>query len=88
MERPTRNDKKDKKDKKDFKSVLRLKKSCGFCKKETLIDYKNTELLMRFISAKGKIASRRVSGNCAKHQRQLAGEIKLARFLSLVPYCD
>lgn len=66
----------------------RFKKSCMFCKRtEGLdIDYKNIELLSRYVSGKGKIASRRISGNCAKHQRKLAREIKRARYLSLLAY--
>jgi small subunit ribosomal protein S18 len=66
--------------------VVRFKKSCVFCKKELDIDYKNIDLLSRYISSKGKIVSRRISGNCAKHQRKLAKEIKRARFLNLLPY--
>ncbi|MCD6583824.1 MAG: 30S ribosomal protein S18 [Candidatus Omnitrophota bacterium] len=71
--------------KKRIKQV-RFKKSCIFCKKNLEIDYKNVELLSRYISSKGKIVSRRFSGNCAKHQRKIAREIKRARFLSLLPY--
>ena len=66
--------------------ITRFKKSCVFCKKELDIDYKNIELLSRYVSSKGKIVSRRISGNCAKHQRKIAKEVKRARFLSLVPY--
>lgn len=65
---------------------VRFKKSCAFCKKNLEIDYKDTDLLSRFVSSKGKIVSRRISGNCAKHQRKLSQEIKRARFLSLIPY--
>ena len=65
---------------------IRFKNNCVFCKKKLDIDYKNIELLSRFISSKKKIVSRRSSGNCAKHQRALAREIKRARFLSLLPY--
>ncbi len=65
---------------------VRFKKRCIFCRQNLDIDYKEVELLSRFLSSKGKIVSRRVSGNCAKHQRKLAREIKRARFLSLLPY--
>ncbi len=65
---------------------IRFKKNCIFCKKKLEIDYKNIDLLSRFISSKKKIVSRRSSGNCAKHQRVLAREIKRARFLNLLPY--
>jgi len=66
--------------------VVGFKKSCAFCKKEFDIDYKNIELVSRYVSSRGKIMSRRVSGNCAKHQRKIAKEIKIARFLSIFPY--
>ncbi|HIE36099.1 MAG TPA: 30S ribosomal protein S18 [Candidatus Omnitrophica bacterium] len=72
--------------KKKIRRVSRFKKSCIFCKKDLEIDYKNIDLLSRYLSSKGKIISRRISGNCAKHQRKLTGEIKRARFLSLLPY--
>ena len=66
--------------------VTSFQKSCIFCKKELDIDYKNIELISRYVSGKGKILSRRISGNCAKHQRKLTQEIKRARHLSLVSY--
>lgn len=66
--------------------IIGFKKSCVFCKKEFDIDYKNIELVSRYVSSRGKIISRRISGNCAKHQRKITKEIKLARFLSLLPY--
>ena len=81
-----------KKDERDAKrgprksSGVRFKKDCVFCKNELDIDYKNIELLTRYISSRGKILSRRISGNCAKHQRKVAKEIKVARFLNLIPY--
>ncbi|MDR8390562.1 30S ribosomal protein S18 [Aliifodinibius sp. S!AR15-10] len=50
------------------------------------IDYKDTELLLRFMNDQGKILPRRVTGTSAKYQRQLATAIKRARFLGLVPY--
>ena len=66
----------------------RFKKSCIFCKhpENFDIDYKNIELLSRYVSGKGKILSRRMSGNCARHQRRLAEEIKRARYLALLAY--
>ena len=66
--------------------TARFKKDCVFCKNEVEIDYKNLELITRYISSRGKILSRRISGNCAKHQRKVSREIKRARFLNLVPY--
>ena len=74
--------------KRDREREPKVKKSCPFCKHGdgSEIDYKNIELLSRYVSGKGKIASRRISGNCAKHQRKLTREIKRARFLSLLSY--
>jgi len=66
--------------------TITFKKTCVFCKKDLEIDYKNTDLLSRYVSSKGKIVSRRSSGNCAKHQRKVAREVKRARFLALMPY--
>ncbi len=65
---------------------IKFKKDCVFCKNELEIDYKNIELITRYVSSRGKILSRRISGNCAKHQRKIAREIKRARFLNLIPY--
>ncbi len=73
-------------DKKKVRPGKFIKKSCVFCKKDLEIDYKRIDLISRYVSSKGKIVSRRFSGNCAKHQRKLAREIKRARFLALIPY--
>ncbi len=63
------------------------KKQCRFCKDKSLeIDYKNVELLSQFITDRGKIMPRRMTGNCAKHQRKLATAIKRARILALLPF--
>jgi len=63
------------------------KKFCRFCKSNVdYIDYKDTKLLEKFITERGKIVSSRVSGNCAKHQRRLAIAIKRARILALLPF--
>lgn len=63
------------------------KKVCRFCThKDMNIDYKNIEILERFITERGKILPRRITGTCAKHQRQLARAIKQARTMSLLPY--
>jgi small subunit ribosomal protein S18 len=63
------------------------KKFCIFCKEKTdWVDYKDVNLLRRFMSDRGKIRSRRVSGNCAQHQREVAVAIKTARELALLPY--
>jgi len=63
------------------------KKVCSFCidKVET-IEYKDVGKLRKFISERGKILPRRISGNCAKHQRQLTIAIKRARHVALLPF--
>jgi small subunit ribosomal protein S18 len=62
-------------------------KVCLFCKEQaTWVDYKDVNLLRRFMSDRGKIRSRRVSGNCAQHQRDVQVAIKTARELALLPY--
>ena len=62
------------------------KRVCFFCKEKTISDYKDVELLKKFITDQGKILPRRVTGNCAKHQRMLAIAIKRAREIGLLPY--
>jgi len=63
------------------------KKPCTFCAtKAEWIDYKDVELLRRFMSDRAKIRARRVTGNCVQHQREVANAIKVARELALVPY--
>lgn len=60
---------------------------CSFCvDKVDYIDYKKADLLLTYITAHGKIYSRRRTGTCAKHQRRLAIAIKRSRFLALLPY--
>ncbi|NDL57855.1 30S ribosomal protein S18 [Phytoactinopolyspora mesophila] len=63
------------------------KKVCGFCKDESgYVDYKDTALLRKYISDRGKIRARRVTGNCTRHQRDVATAIKNAREVALLPY--
>jgi small subunit ribosomal protein S18 len=63
------------------------KKVCIFCKDHaTWVDYKDVNLLRRFMSDRGKIRARRVTGNCAQHQRDVQVAIKTARELALLPY--
>jgi small subunit ribosomal protein S18 len=63
------------------------RKSCFFCKtKVAEIDYKNIGELRRYISERGKIRSRRISGACRRHQRQVAVAVKRAREMALLPY--
>ena len=62
------------------------KKICSFCvDKVTSIDYKDIVKLRRYTTERGKILPRRISGNCAKHQRQLSTAIKRARVIALLP---
>ena len=63
------------------------RKVCMFCAdKVEYIDYKDTAKLRRYVSERGKIVPRRISGNCAKHQRQLTTAIKRARNIALLPF--
>ena len=63
------------------------RKVCRFCAdKAMLIDYKDSRTLGNFLSERGKIIPSRITGNCARHQRQLATAIKRARHLAFVPY--
>ena len=65
----------------------RRKKVCYFCANHVdYIDYKDVELLKRYISEKGKILPRRVTGTCVKHQRTLTVAIKRARIMGLLPF--
>ena len=65
----------------------RRKKICVFCAdKVDFIDYKDSAKLKKFISERGKILPRRISGTCAKHQRELNTAIKIAREVALLPY--
>jgi len=71
------------------KPVIRKpkKKVCVFCKDKTeYIDYKDTATLRKFISDRGKIRARRVSGNCKQHQRDVAIAVKNSREMALLPY--
>ena len=63
------------------------KKVCVFCKEKiSSVDYKDTALLRKYISDRGKIRARRVSGNCTQHQRDVAIAVKNAREMALLPY--
>ena len=63
------------------------KRVCTFCvDKVESIDYKETHKLRKYITERGKILPRRISGNCAKHQRQVTIAIKRARNIALLPY--
>jgi small subunit ribosomal protein S18 len=62
------------------------KKVCKFCVQKLRIDYKEVDVLRRFITERGKILPRRITGTCAKHQRALALAIKQARSIALLPF--
>jgi small subunit ribosomal protein S18 len=87
-----KNDRNDRNDKGDSgmkrRTTRRRMKVCVFCadKNHTGIDYKDVNKLKRYVSERGKILPRRITGNCAKHQRALTVAIKRARHIALMPY--
>ena len=67
--------------------MRRRKKVCVFCgDKNNTIDFKDVNKLKRYVSERGKILPRRITGNCAKHQRALTVAVKRARHVALMPY--
>jgi small subunit ribosomal protein S18 len=63
------------------------RKPCSFCAEKVLdINYKDVGRLRKYISERGKILPRRISGNCAKHQRLLTVAVKRARFIAFLPF--
>lgn len=67
--------------------VFRRRRVCRFCADSSLcIDYKDAKMLRYFLTERGKIIPRRISDNCAKHQRELTLAIKRARQMALLPY--
>lgn len=63
------------------------KKICSFCvDKIEAVDYKQYDKLKRFVTERGKVLPRRISGNCARHQRQMTRAIKRARIMALLPF--
>ncbi len=62
------------------------RRACYFCETREPIDFKNAQLLRRFIADSGRIETRRKTSTCARHQRELARAIKRARYLALLPY--
>lgn len=78
-------------DKSEGRGGMRMRRAkrkvCSFCvDKVTDIDYKDVAKLRKYVSERGKILPRRISGNCAKHQRQLTVAIKRARVVALLPF--
>lgn len=79
--------KKIKKGREGLKRGVFKKRKCKFCAdKEAAINYKEVSRLQKFITERGKIVPSRISGNCAKHQRQVASAIKQARQIALLPF--
>lgn len=69
------------------KKFFHKKKFCRFCTDSNIkIDYKNPAILNNYVTERGKIMPRRITGNCAGHQRELALAIKRARQIALMPY--
>ena len=74
-------------DKRGGRGGFGRKKVCRFCaEKNAKVDFKDQATLKYFVTERGKIIPRRISGNCAKHQRQVAVAIKRSRGLALIPY--
>ena len=66
---------------------MRRKKVCQFCADKTeKIDYKDTEKLKKYVTERGKILPKRLTGTCAMHQREVTTAIKRARIVALLPY--
>ena len=63
----------------------RRKKVCQMCAGKT-VDYKDVAIVSKYINEKGKILPRRMTGACDKHQRHIANQIKIARYMALLPY--
>ena len=85
---PRDKDRRERRDK-DKKGFVRKgkPKACQFCKeKAKYIDYKDTQVLRKFLSDRGKIRARRVTGACQQHQQDVAKAIKNAREMALLPY--
>jgi small subunit ribosomal protein S18 len=69
------------------KKKMGRRKACKFCADEKInIDYKDASLLKYFITDRGKLVPRRLSGNCAKHQREIATAVNRARTIALMPF--
>ncbi|HEX9716749.1 MAG TPA: 30S ribosomal protein S18 [Actinomycetota bacterium] len=84
---PPKTKRRPKKEKEEKAWKKQKKKVCVFCKDRIeYVDYKDVMMLRKFVSERGKIRARRVSGNCAQHQRVVATAVKNAREMALLPY--
>ena len=71
----------------NFSGVMHRKKVCQFCAdKNTAIDYKDVETLKKYVTERGKILPRRITGACAMHQRGITTAVKRARIVALLPF--
>jgi small subunit ribosomal protein S18 len=69
--------------------VFQRRKVCRFCaEKKDTVDYKDIQTLRNFVSDRGKIVPRRISGNCARHQRVLSTAVKRSRNIALLPFTE
>jgi len=74
-------------DRGDKKRPVGRRKQCKFCADETIkIDYKDASLLKYFITDRGKLVPRRLTGNCARHQREISTAVNRARMIALMPF--
>jgi len=64
------------------------RKVCDFCANDVAVNYKNVKQLRKYISERGKLLPRRITGNCARHQRQLTRAVKQARNVALLPFTE
>ena len=72
---------------KPFRANKKRKKICNFCAEKTeVIDYKDVEKLRKYVTERGKILPKRITGTCAEHQRAVTTAIKRARIVALLPY--
>ncbi len=71
------------------RKFVRKRRVCAFCEEKLdTLDYKDVNRIKKFISERGKILPRRISGTCAKHQRAVTTAVKRARHIALVPYVN
>jgi small subunit ribosomal protein S18 len=75
-------------DKMPFRRRVQRRKVCRFCAERMPIDYKDVRLLGNFITERGKLIPSRITGNCARHQRELTTAIKRARNVALLPFAS
>jgi|FaiFalFF_MnMetaG_3_1042247.scaffolds.fasta_scaffold14363_2 small subunit ribosomal protein S18 len=69
------------------RAFLKSRRFCRFCRERVeFIDYKDLELLAQWVTERGRIPPRRINGNCARHQKQLATAIKRARIMAILPF--